>query len=455
MTPVERNLADLQQELDWLEQVVQGQLETYLAAEKERRDILAWPPPPLEPGASVLARLVHDWQLEAPERLALGLALAPHLRPQALDMLMLESSQTGRVLTEVGGTVDTRHRGFLPNGQTLAFLLSANQPDAWRDYVRITAPEHRLMREQVLRLKSAGEHSPRIACQLLLSEQWLHYLLTGEAARPERESDFPARPISCAQEWADLVLEQSVMEQLLEIRHWLQYGEQLMNDYGLQGKIKPGYRALFYGPPGTGKTLSACLLGKSMGREVYRVDASMVVSKYIGETEKNLGRMFDAAQYRDWILFFDEADSLFGKRTAAATSNDRHANQQTAYLLQRIEDFPGVVILATNLRANMDEAFTRRFQAMVQFAMPGAQERARLWQAAFGGSLEFGSDVDPAELADRFELSGGAIINVLRACALSAAAAGKRTVTSELLFHALRRELAKDSKSLQLKRGTS
>lgn len=137
---------------------------------------------------------------------------------------------------------------------------------------------------------------------------------------------------------------------------------------------------MFSGPPGTGKTLTAALLGKSTGRDVYRVDLSMVVSKYIGETEKNLSRVFDAASYKEWILFFDEGDALFGKRTEASSSNDRHANQLTGYLLQKIEDFPGTVIVATNLKSNMDEAFTRRFQNMVHFTIPGPEERLQLWK---------------------------------------------------------------------------
>jgi hypothetical protein len=449
MNAVDRNLQALEQELDWFGTLLRAMLESYLSAEPDPDIRHRIPPPALPPAGSALGRLVADWDLGPAERIALSLTLAPHLRPELLDMLLLTSSQTGRVITEFGGVTEGNHRGFLPSGQTLAFLLAATNRADWQDFHRLTQPDHRLMREQVLRLEGENDRLPRIAQPLRLTEAWLHYLLTGEPARPETEQDFPAQPITCSQDWDDLVLDPTVMGQLNEIRLWLQHGPQILTTYGLAGKIKPGYRALFFGPPGTGKTLSTCLLGKSMGREVYRVDASRVVSKYIGETEKNLGRVFDVAQYREWILFFDEADALFGKRTAAATSNDRHANQQTAYLLQRIEDFPGTVILSTNLRGNMDEAFTRRFQAMVGFTLPGPQERLRLWQAAFAGSLEMDTDVSLQELADRVEISGGAIINVLRAVALAAAATGQRTVSRPALIEALRRELAKDAKSLQ------
>ncbi len=248
------------------------------------------------------------------------------------------------------------------------------------------------------------------------------------------------------------------MNRVNEIRAWLSYGDTLMQEWRLDQKVKPGYRALFFGPPGTGKTLTAALLAKVTDRDVYRVDVSMVVSKYIGETEKNLSRLFDAASYKDWILFFDEADALFGKRTVTQSSNDRHANQLTGYLLQRIEDFPGTVILATNLKANMDDAFTRRFQNMVEFALPGPQERLQLWQNAFREVCELGDDIELSRIAEDFALSGGQIVNVLRQCALQAIRRGERVVYRDDLLNGIRQEFQKDNKTIRLThspRGTS
>ena len=179
-----------------------------------------------------------------------------------------------------------------------------------------------------------------------------------------------------------------------------------------------GYRALFYGPPGTGKTLAATLLGKATKQPVFRIDLSMVVSKYIGETEKNLGKLFDEAENKKWILFFDEADALFGKRTQTKGANDRYANQEVAYLLQRIEDFSGLVILATNIQSNIDDAFSRRFQAMIHFAKPTVAERILLWKQLFGESFKLSEEIDLDALASNYELTGGEMINVLRYCAL-------------------------------------
>ena len=175
--------------------------------------------------------------------------------------------------------------------------------------------------------------------------------------------------IKTDQHWSDLALEQESLQGLVDIRDWLRSGETLMNNRGLSKKIKPGYRALFYGEATAGKTLAAGLLGKDAGLDVYRIDLSMLVSKYMGETEKQLARIFDEAETKKSILFFDEGDALFGKRTEVKDAHDRYANQEISYLLQRIEDYPGVVIVATNMKSNIDDAFIRRFQAVIHFGV--------------------------------------------------------------------------------------
>ena len=223
----------------------------------------------------------------------------------------------------------------------------------------------------------------------------------------------------------------------------------VMNDWGLARKIKPGYRALFYGPPGTGKTLTATLIGKASGRDVYKVDLSMIVSKYIGETEKNLSKLFDTAQNKNWILFFDEADALFGKRTAANSSNDRYANEQTAYLLQRVEDFPGIVILSSNLRANMDDAFTSAGSRLLSTLRCHRQKNVTSF-----GRMHFRLHVrcirilTCTKLLKNMNWQCGSIINILRFCALSAIRRNDTVVTRQELIAGLRREFKKENKTL-------
>ncbi|HQJ90530.1 MAG TPA: ATP-binding protein, partial [Paludibacteraceae bacterium] len=241
-------------------------------------------------------------------------------------------------------------------------------------------------------------------------------------------------------DWQDLVLDYQTYESLQEINTWITGQQIIMEEWGLSRHLKAGYRALFYGPLGTGKTLAATLLGKKNDMDVYRVDLSMIVSKYIGETEKNLARVFDMAENRNWILFFDEADALFGKRTAANSSNDRHANQEVAFLLQRIEDFPGTVILATNLKSNIDEAFSRRFQSMVYFPMPDVRLRTELWRRMLPAQW-LGSDGDEIiREAAKTELSGGSISNVIRRCALHLLASGEKHLTKEKFLEISKKE---------------
>ena len=184
-----------------------------------------------------------------------------------------------------------------------------------------------------------------------------------------------------------------------------------------------------------------------MGLDVYRVDLSQVVSKFIGETEKNMANIFDQAENKNWILFFDEADALFGKRTATSDSKDRHANQEVAYLLQRVEDFAGVVILATNLKANMDIAFTRRFQSIIYFPAPNVEQRFQLWENSFR-NVKKDKDVDFSIVANDHKITGGSIINVLRYCSLNALRRGSDSVCMEDITDGIKKELRKEGKTM-------
>ncbi|MBN3262240.1 ATP-binding protein [Pectobacterium brasiliense] len=439
------NVIVLYREMAWLSLVINQVICSYLKQEGHERHWSDISPPDLVKGTPY-ADLIIDWQLSVFERLALVLAMTPSVKPDTLDIFFGLNSLIDRPFTEFGGVSDKAFSGFIPTGQTLNFLISANNPD-WRIYTHaIFSNKHRLMAEQVTQLLPVDDGVPKWAGIYRLNEEWLHYFMTGERLRPELSASFPAHLLESPLEWNDLVLDSDVMAQIEELQAWLNHGHTLMDEWQLVKKVKPGYRAVFFGPPGTGKTLTAALLGKATGRDVYRVDLSMVVSKYIGETEKNLSRVFEAASYKEWILFFDEGDALFGKRSEVSSSNDRHANQLTGYLLQKIEDFPGTVIIATNLKTNMDEAFTRRFQSMVQFTIPGPQERLQLWQNAFNGVCELAGDVNLPAIADRYEVAGGQIINVLRQCALTAIQRNKRVVNQDDIIASIRQEFRKDNK---------
>jgi hypothetical protein len=358
------------------------------------------------------------------------------------------NERLNRGFTEFGGILGKAHGGFLPTGETLLFLVAGNDLQRRLAVQRLFDRDHFFNRHNILKLDSVPRGEPLVAGQLVLADEIIDYLTNGELRKPDFSRDFPARLINTEMEWDELVLPASSLAQLAELEAWMRHEEALMNDWGLARRLRPGYKCLFYGPPGTGKTLTASLLGKRVERDVYRISLSSVVSKYIGETEKNLERIFDRAENMNCILFFDEADALFAKRTNISDAHDRYANQEVSYLLQRLEEYPGVVILATNFRGNIDDAFTRRFQAVVHLPMPGPAERLRIWAGAFSPRSKLEADLSLQDVAEAYEVSGGAIMNAVRYASLMALEAGGESIRRHDLVEGIRRELQKEGKTL-------
>jgi hypothetical protein len=445
MSALAANARALEREFAWVARVIEERFKHYFDHPGEPGDVRHLAPPELDEDDSPYAALVRRHALSYEARFTLALALAPHLRPQLLDPLLTKNRNLDRHFTEFGG----RHGGhcFLPTLHTAAFLLTGEDLQARLALLGCFAPDGVLRRARLLELEREGGAQEAADPVLALHPECLGWLTTGTAYEPAYSSSFPAQRLHTSRNWDELVLAAAARADVDEIRAWIAHRDVLLNDWELADRIKPGYRALFYGPPGTGKTLTASLLGKTCSLPVYRIDLSLVVSKYIGETEKNLARVFDRAERQDWILFFDEADALFGKRTQTSNANDRHANQEVAYLLQRVEDFPGVVILATNLKSNIDEAFARRFQSMVYFPMPSAPERLLLWRQAFAGCV-LAPEVDFERIAQEYEISGGAIANVLRYACLMALRHAGGVVRLADLRHGIARELRKEGKVL-------
>jgi len=264
-----------------------------------------------------------------------------------------------------------------------------------------------------------------------------------QGARSQSGQDLAklARKIEPHYSWADIVLPEDPIQQLREICGQAEYRHVVFNAWGFERKLSlgKGLNALFSGPPGTGKSMAAEVIAHELRLDLYRIDLSQVISKYIGETEKNLDRIFAAAETSNSILFFDEADALFGKRSEVRDSHDRYANIEISYLLQKMEEYQGVSILATNLRQNLDEAFVRRLQAIVEFPFPDEKYRLQIWKLAFPGDAPLGADVDFERLAHEVKLAGGNIKNMALAAAFYAAADGG-TIHMPHLTHAARRE---------------
>ena len=382
------------------------------------------------------------------EYYTLLLALAPHLQPSLLDTAVQEFLPNGGEFPEFGGVKSGNHRGMMPTGETALFLLAGNDMEQRIEVQQLFSQDHFFYKQKILWLEDVKEGEPRMSGRLILSQEWLEQLLYGKAKRPQFGPNFPAKLIETKMGWEDVVLNPNTRQQLDVIASWMAHNNELMADVNLSRKLKPGYRVLFYGPPGTGKTLTASLIGKQFGKDVYRIDLSQITSKYIGETEKNLEKIFSKADNHDWILFFDEADALFGKRTGVQSSNDRYANQEVSYLLQRVEDFPGLMILASNIKNNIDTAFLRRFQQVIHFPSPDAGERLALWKKALPLGIQLHPEIDLNMIAQKYDMTGASIVNVIQFASLQALRRTDKTIQLQDLITGIHREFQKEERSV-------
>ncbi|MGN6638400.1 MAG: ATP-binding protein [Mucilaginibacter sp.] len=428
---------------EFLRQVVRYRLQTYF-----KQPDAVFPAIKIEDDGTELTRFIVSQQFSLEEYILLLTALAPHFQPGLFENIIQEFIPQGGELIEFGGIRSGNYRVMLPTGETALFLLAGNDLEKRMNIQQLFSEDHFFYNQRILWLGEVKEGEPRMGGQVTLSQEWLDKMFYGQTYRPHFGSDFPAKLLETKMEWDDAVLNPNTRQQLDVIASWLQYNNELMQDANLSRKIKPGYRALFYGPPGTGKTLTASLIGKQFNKDVYRIDLSQIVSKYIGETEKNLEKVFNKADNHDWILFFDEADSLFGKRTNVQSSNDKYANQEVSYLLQRVEDFPGLIILASNLKNNIDPAFVRRFQQIIHFPSPDMNERYEIWKKMLPANIKLAEDTDLRSLAQKYEMSGAAIVNVMKYASLQALSKKDKIISQQDLIIGIHREFQKEDKTI-------
>jgi SpoVK/Ycf46/Vps4 family AAA+-type ATPase len=263
----------------------------------------------------------------------------------------------------------------------------------------------------------------------------LRHLRSGARAQNAGGLERLARRIEPVVRWDDLVLPDGTIAQLRELANRSLHRDRVLSEWRLRpgGGRGRGVTALFAGDSGTGKTMSAEVIASDLGLDLYAVNLATVIDKYVGETEKNLERIFTEAAGVNGVLLFDEADAIFGKRSEVRDAHDRYANIETAYLLQRMETFDGLAILATNLRANVDEAFTRRLDAVVDFPRPDEAQRRQLWERCLGSLLPRGPDLDLDFCARAFELSGGNIRSITVTAAYAVAATGRPLAMADLI----------------------
>lgn len=426
-----RTLAD---ELAWCDRIIEARFKLYFQPQDSELASIFDIQPPSVMNGDCYSNFIIDEKAGFLHRLCLILSLVPVIKPKLLDVFLSQNESINRVFTEFG-TVIKEDGSVYASGETLAFLLGADEL-ATRLQVQefLQQGTHR-----ALMVSLGGSACEIMKAPLQIKPEYLQQFTSIIPYEPELTSDFPAQRVKTRLKLNDVVLSKEVREQLNDIQGWVTHGDTLMNEWGLGDRMRPGYRALFYGPPGTGKTLTAGVLGNAMGRPVYKVDLSLMVSKYIGETEKNLEKVFLQAENKSWVLFFDEADSLFGKRNETTSANDQFANQNVSYLLQRIESFKGVIILASNYKDNFDEAFFRRFESMIYFPIPSKLERLKLWQSGFSKKCNLESSVNLNDISEKFILGGADILNVIFFASLKALCREQTVILNSDILEGIRR----------------
>ncbi|MDV3310311.1 MAG: AAA family ATPase [Cyclobacteriaceae bacterium] len=418
-------------ELDFVRQLIEYRLSQYQPGKKS---VPKPSLPSIDRWRLPLANFILQNRLTVGEASLLLIALAPHLQPDFFDSIIEGILPQGGNYPKLGGVRGKNSRSFLPTGETALFLLAGDDFESRLEVQHLFSAEHMFHEKRILWLEELPPGDPPMSGRIILSQDYADTFIHGRPSPPHFGSSFPARRLREKRSWSSLVINSELQDQIAEIIAWLKYNDLLTSAFGMEDRIKKGYRALFCGPPGTGKTLTAGLLGNELGKDVYKIDLSMVVSKYIGETERNLELLFARAEDKGWILFFDEADALFGKRTNVRDAHDKYANQEVSYLLQRIEDFDGLIILATNMISNIDNAFMRRFNAILRFPFPDANERALIWAKSFPENCRFTMEPDDTlppedgmdnglnipDLVKKYELAGGSIINAVHYASLKA-----------------------------------
>ena len=398
---------------------------------------------------TALGKLIMAHQMSEQEILLLLFCFTAKFKPEAFDGFLYANPQTGRIYTSYGGIKTSYDGAFMPTLKTVIYLLAGKDNEmAAMTYESIR--DSKLFREQIINLKQIKQESIHPLEQLVeMDLAYFNYIISGKRPRYDEAENFPADLLTTNKTFDDLVLKPSVIQHLQSPMNFVKHYDVLFRQ---QSKIKPGYLMMLYGPPGTGKSMTVAVMGKHLGVDVYSVNLSRVVSKYIGETEKNLERIFDRLVDKRCILFFDEADALFGKRTEVKDAKDRYANQEVAYLLQKIEQFPGLVILASNFRQNLDDAFKRRILSSIMIPPPDKELREQLWEKSLPDGFRYEPENLPEILATRHSLTGANIANIIKLSCIDAVSTGSTVLDNHRLEPFIQLEFYKEGKTMSSNR---
>lgn len=356
----------------------------------------------LENNVSPYAQEIQKLGLSHQERLVVLLALYPHIQPDLLDMCLLSHFFDNAL---IGGKKSSDKAGFLPTGETALFLLGGDDLMARNQYRYLFDSKHVFTQKGILSLAPVAEGEPKMSGTLVLSDEYLHRFLHSTPYEPQFSPEFPAQKINTDMTWDDIVLPSSAEAGIKDLLLWIRHYHELMQNKDF-AKERKGYKCLMYGEPGTGKTMTVNVLSQETDHSIYRISLDQLIHKHGSEATKNLAKIFRLARNHDWILFFDEGDALFSKRsTPSHLTQDTLNSQDISYLLQEIEDYPGIIIVATNNLSSMDEALLRRFETIIHFREPNEQLRHEMWQQALK-PFKLNHDINLQEIARKYKKNG-------------------------------------------------
>jgi AAA+ superfamily predicted ATPase len=428
-------------ELDWLlkriEDLVNGQSASFL-------------PLPVPEAGSAYTTLIKEHALTESDRVFLALAFAAVFKPAVLLPFILAANDPQKCI-RFGGSFKKDAVEFHPTIRTALYLLCGDDDELFSYYLKIYNRKHRLFKSNLLITDPLREYSSFADHELIFNEQYLGTILHGDLPRLDGEAGFPAKRSTFSHSLADVVLNDNTFGELDKLRRFARNIKAL---HALPDgrKYRNNFICIFSGDPGTGKSHTAEAIGNELSLPVYKVNFAQLVSKYIGETEKNLERIFDRFSGQPSILFFDEAESIFSKRIEVKDSNDKHSNNEQSFLLQKIEEFDGIVVLATNvqnLSQYFDKAFQRRVRHIITFEFPEYAERLRLWENALGKSFRYEEGLADT-LAKNYQLTGGGIYNVISEGIIEALDKQTDIITFEMLEQAMKDEFKKTGRKFEI-----
>lgn len=424
------NHHSLNEEMKWLQLLIEIRCkELFLEEEMGLDAIQLAPEPPKLDDESPYSLTANKHQLTSIDRVILALGVASAHYPSILKTFIQIEENSGAFAIEAGGEYHKTNRSFKPTFQTALFLLAGKDLSLWSHYSAQLIKGSVLLQNDIVYNRSSTEF---IHGKIELDTAYLNYFLSGQKPQLDHGSYFPGKLYKSDLTMDDIILEDNVREQIKPIGNYI---KALENGFFKNNEhhFKPGFITLFYGAPGTGKTMLAGILANTYGIDMYHVDLSQVVSKYIGETEKNLEVLFNRLQGKNCMLFFDEADALFGKRSDVKDAHDRYANQEVSYLLQRIEKFDGLTILASNFENNMDDAFKRRIDVSINVVRPTEITRKALWEHYLPKNITFESEDLLKHLAKEYSYTGANIRNIMKNVAMALHDGNETIITHSLI----------------------